>query len=311
MKLTIIGSGNVGATAAFLAALKGEELGINEIVLGDIVNGVPQGKALDINQSMAVFNSNVKVTGTNAYEPTADSDIVVITAGVPRKPGMSRDDLIETNASIVKAVVEKVVEYSKNPWIIVVTNPLDAMVCVAKKTAKSEKVIGMAGTLDSARLRHFISAELKEDVSKVDAMTLGSHGDDMVPLISAATVEGKQISKFMAEKKINEVIEKTQKGGAEILNLLGTSAYYAPAAAIIQIIGAIDSDAVVPICAEYKGKFAGIPATLKNNKIIVDEKTLGKMSPEEKKLFDQSVLHVDETIYATERILEKQAEQKK
>ncbi len=305
MKLSIIGAGNVGATTAFIAAMRGNELGIDEVVLLDVVEKIPQGKALDISQSLPVFDLNVKIIGTTNYEDTSDSDIVVITAGLPRKPGMSRDDLIEKNLGIVKTVVENVIKYSENPWLIVVTNPLDAMAFAAKKISNSDKVIGMAGTLDSARFRCFIAQELGEEVLNVNAMTIGCHGDDMVPLISMAEVNGKPLEKFMSERKIKEIVERTQKGGAEIVELLGTSAYYAPAASVIEIIEAIDTEKIVPVSAEYSGVFIGVPAKLTDDSVQIQDNILGKMSKEEKELFSKSIEHMKELIKATEQILEK------
>ncbi len=305
MKLSIIGAGNVGATAAFIAALRSREIGIDEIVLVDIVPNVPQGKALDLNQCMAVFDINTKIIGSNSYEETENSDIVVITAGLPRKPGMSRDDLIGINAKIVKGVVESVMKHSKNPWLIIVTNPLDAMVFVAKETSGSEKVVGMAGTLDSARLRYFLSAELEEDVEKIEATTLGSHGDEMVPLMSIAKIEDKPASKFISDKKAKEIIERTRKGGAEIVNLLGTSAYYAPAAAIIEIIGAIDTEKVVPASVQYKDVFIGLPVKLKEGRVEIQQDILKNMNREEKEMFETSVNHVRELIEKTKEIIRK------
>lgn len=305
MKLSIIGAGNVGATAAFIAALRSREIGIGEIVLVDIVPNVPQGKALDISQCMAVFDINTKIIGSNSYEETKDSDVVVITAGLPRKPGMSRDDLIGINAKTIRGVVENVMKHSKNPWLIIVTNPLDAMVFVAKEISNSEKVVGMAGTLDSARLRHFLSVELGEDVERIEATTLGSHGDEMVPLMSIAKIEDKPASKFITGKKADEIIKRTQNGGAEIVNLLGTSAYYAPAAAIIQLIEAIDTEQIVPASVQYEDVFIGLPVKLKDGRVEIQQEILKNMNKEEKEMFETSVNHVRELIEKTKDIIRK------
>jgi malate dehydrogenase len=268
-KVTIVGSGNVGATAAHWIASK--ELA--DVVLIDIVEGVPQGKALDLLQAMPIEKRDSHIIGTNDYKDTANSDIVVITAGIPRKPGMSRDDLLNTNYKIMQDVVGKVVEHSPNCIIIVVSNPLDAMAQAAYKISKFSKnrVLGMAGVLDSARFRTFIAEELKVSVENVTAFVLGGHGDTMVPLARYSTVAGIPITELIAPDRLKALIDRTANGGAEIVKYLKTgSAYYAPSAATTEMVEAIlkDKKKILP-CAAYlegeygiNGLFVGVPCKL-------------------------------------------------
>jgi malate dehydrogenase len=268
-KVTIVGSGNVGATAAHWIASK--ELA--DVVLIDIVEGVPQGKALDLLQAMPIEKRDSHIVGTNDYKDTANSDIVVITAGIPRKPGMSRDDLLNTNYKIMQDVVGKVVEHSPNCIIIVVSNPLDAMAQAAYKISKFSKnrVLGMAGVLDSARFRTFIAEELKVSVENVTAFVLGGHGDTMVPLARYSTVAGIPITELIAPDRLKALIDRTANGGAEIVKYLKTgSAYYAPSAATTEMVEAIlkDKKKILP-CAAYlegeygiNGLFVGVPCKL-------------------------------------------------
>ena len=268
-KVTIVGSGNVGATAAHWIASK--ELA--DVVLIDIVEGVPQGKGLDLLEAMPIEKRDAYVTGTNDYADTANSDIVVITAGIPRKPGMSRDDLLNTNYKIMKDVVGKVVEFSPNCILIIVSNPLDAMAQAAYKLSgfARQRVIGMAGVLDSARFRTFIADELRVSVENVTAFVLGGHGDTMVPLPRYSTVAGIPLPDLLPKERIDAIVERTRKGGAEIVNLLKTgSAYYAPSAAAVEMVEAIlkDKKKILP-CAVYlegeygiKGLFVGVPVKL-------------------------------------------------
>jgi malate dehydrogenase len=268
-KVSIVGAGNVGATAAHWIASK--ELA--DVVLIDIVEGVPQGKALDLLQAMPIEKRDSHVIGTNDYKDTANSDIVVITAGIPRKPGMSRDDLLNTNYKIMQDVVGKVVENSPNCILIVVSNPLDAMAQAAYKISKFSKnrVLGMAGVLDSARFRTFIAEELKVSVENVTAFVLGGHGDTMVPLARYSTVAGIPITELIAPDRLKALIERTANGGAEIVKYLKTgSAYYAPSAATAEMVEAIlkDKKKILP-CAAYlegeygiKGLFVGVPCKL-------------------------------------------------
>src|SRR5436853_799852 len=267
-RVTIVGAGNVGATAGQRIADK--ELA--DVVLIDIIEGVPQGKALDLAESAPIEGYDCRLTGTNNYKDTANSDIVVITAGIPRKPGMSRDDLLKTNYGIVKGVTEEVVKNSPNCIIIVVSNPLDAMVQTAFKVSKfpRQRVIGMAGVLDSARFRTFISMELNVSVENVHAFVLGGHGDTMVPLPRYSTVAGIPITELLPKETIDRISQRAREGGAEIVSLLTTSAWYAPGAAIVDMVDAIlhDRKKIMP-CAAYlegeygiNGLFVGVPVKL-------------------------------------------------
>src|SRR5438105_10809570 len=268
-KVSIVGSGNVGATAAHWMAAK--ELA--DIVLIDIIDGVPQGKGLDLLEAMPIEKRDSYVLGTQDYADTANSDIVVITAGVPRKPGMSRDDLLNINHKIMSDVVSKIVQHSPNCILIIVSNPLDAMAQAAYKLSRfpRNRVIGMAGVLDSARFRAFIAQELKVSVENVTAFVLGGHGDTMVPLARYSTVAGIPITELMDEATINRLVQRTRDGGAEIVKYLKTgSAYYAPSAAVTEMVEAIlkDKKKILP-CAAYlqgeygiKGLFVGVPCKL-------------------------------------------------
>lgn len=268
-KITIVGSGNVGATAAHWAAAK--ELG--DIVLVDIIEGVPQGKGLDLFEASPVELFDANIVGTNDYAATAKSDVVIITAGLARKPGMSRDDLMKTNAGIVKSVTEQVAKHSPDAVIIVVSNPLDVMSYVAKKVSgfPKNRVVGMAGILDTARYRAFIAEEAKVSVEDIQALVLGGHGDSMVPLVSYTTISGIPVTEFIPREKLDKIVQRTRDGGIEIVNLLKTgSAYYAPSAAAVQMAEAIlkDKKRVLP-CAtwtegEYgiSGVFVGLPVVL-------------------------------------------------
>ena len=268
-KITIVGAGQVGSTVAQLTAYKN----LGDVVIIDIVEGVPQGKALDLQESSCLQDFDSLVTGTNDYKDTANSDIVVITAGLPRKPGMSREDLLATNAKIVQSVTENIMEHSPDPIIIVVSNPLDAMVYMAKKTSNlpKNKIIGMAGVLDSARLRTFVSLELGCSLVDVDAMVLGGHGDSMVPLPRYTSVSGISITELMTPEQIERVVKRTRKGGAEIVSLLKTgSAFYAPGASVVKMIEAIlqDKRRILPCTAYLEGEygwsgiFFGVPVMM-------------------------------------------------
>jgi len=268
-KVTIVGSGNVGATAAHWIAAK--ELA--DLVLIDIIEGVPQGKGLDLLESMPIEKRDVRMIGTNDYADTANSDIAVITAGIPRKPGMSRDDLLNTNYKIMQDVVGKVVSHSPNSILIVVSNPLDAMAQAAYKISKfsRNRVMGMAGVLDSARFRSFIAEELKVSVENVTAFVLGGHGDTMVPLPRYSTVAGIPITELMDRATLERLVQRTRDGGAEIVKYLKTgSAFYAPGAAVAEMVEAIlkDKKKILP-CAAYlegeygiNGLFVGVPCKL-------------------------------------------------
>jgi malate dehydrogenase len=267
-KVTVVGGGNVGATCAQVLAMRDYA----DVVLVDIVENLPQGKALDINQMGAVLGYEPRVTGSNGYEETAGSDVVVITAGVPRKPGMSRDDLVTTNEKIVKDVTEKVVAQSPDSILIVVSNPLDAMCHVAKNVSgfPKERVFGQAGILDTARFQTFIAWETGASVKDVSAVVLGGHGDQMVSVVSAASVGGVPLRKLVPEDRIQAMVERTAKGGGEVVNLLGTSAWYAPGAAAAQMVDSIvlDEKRVLPCTAYLEGEYGieglyiGVPVKL-------------------------------------------------
>jgi len=267
-KVTVVGAGNVGATCAQVLAVRDYA----DVVLVDIKEGLPQGKALDINQMGAVLGYEPYVTGSNGYEETAGSSVVVITAGLPRSPGMSRDDLVATNEKIVKDVTEKVAAQSPEAILIVVSNPLDAMCHVAKNvsTWPKERVFGMAGILDTARFSTFIAHETHASVKDVQAMVLGGHGDQMVPVVSATTVGGVPLRKLVAEDAIQAMVARTAKGGGELVNLLGTSAWYAPGAAAAQMVDSIvlDEKRVLPCTAYLEGEYGidglymGVPVKL-------------------------------------------------
>ncbi|KPA18905.1 Malate dehydrogenase [Candidatus Magnetomorum sp. HK-1] len=273
-KITVVGAGNVGATAAQRIA----EKEIADVVLIDIVEGVPQGKTLDLAEAAPIELYDSSLSGSQSYEQTADSDVVIITAGLPRKPGMSRDDLLTTNARIVKNVTKEIVKYSPETILIIVSNPLDAMCHVAYDTSgfPSNRVIGMAGVLDSARLRAFISMELNVSVSNVHACVLGGHGDTMVPLPRYSTVAGIPITDLLSEDRIEALVDRTRKGGAEIVGLLKTgSAYYAPSAAAVEMAESIikDQQKILPCAAYLSGEygiqnlFIGVPVKLGKNGI--------------------------------------------
>jgi len=267
-RVTVVGAGNVGATVAQRIV----ERELADVVLIDIIAGVPQGKALDVRESAPVERFDAKLIGVNAYEESNGSDVVVITAGVPRKPGMSRDDLVATNEGIVADVVRKVLPGSPDAILIVVSNPLDAMCEVARRVSKlpRERVFGMAGVLDSARMRAFIAEALDVSVENTHAFVLGGHGDTMVPLPRFSTVAGIPIPELMPKEKIDAIVQRTRDGGAEIVNLLKTSAWYAPASAVVEMVDAVlkDKKKILPCAAYLQGEFGmrdvylGVPVKL-------------------------------------------------
>jgi malate dehydrogenase len=302
MKITIIGAGNVGATTA--QRIIDNELA-NELVLVDIVEGIPQGKGLDMYESTPITGVDVKVIGTNGYEETANSDIVIITAGVARKPGMSREDLLNINFGIVKEATLKSIEKSPNAIIIVVTNPLDVMAYTAWRVSGFERhrVIGMAGVLDTARFRTFIAMELNVSVEDVYAFVLGGHGDDMVPLVRYTTVAGIPISELLPKEKIDQLVKRTREGGAEIVSYLKTgSAYYAPSAAIVEMVESIvkDKKRILPCSVLLQGEyglkdvFVGVPVKL--GKKGVEEIIELKLTDEEKQALYASASRVKSII---------------
>jgi len=300
-KVTIVGAGNVGATSAhWIAAAE-----LADVVLIDVVEGIPQGKGLDLLEAMPVEGSDSFIVGTNSYAETANSDIVVITAGIPRKPGMSRDDLLNTNYKIMQDVVGNVVKYSPNSIIIVVSNPLDAMAQAAYKLSgfSRNRVIGMAGVLDSARFCTFIAQELNVSVENVTAFVLGGHGDTMVPLPRYSTVAGIPITELIEKSRLEAIVQRTRDGGAEIVKYLKTgSAYYAPSAAATEMVEAIlkDKKKILP-CAAYlqgeygiNGLYVGVPVKLgaKGIEQIIEI----KLTPEEKAGLDKSAAAVKELV---------------
>jgi len=299
-KITIVGAGNVGATAAHIAA--GKRLG--KVVLLDIIGGLAEGKALDMAEASGIDLSGQDIVGTTDWAAAADSDVVIVTSGVPRKPGMSRDDLLATNAGIVRDVSEKIAEHAPQAFVIVVCNPLDAMVHVAARTTgfPAQRVMGMAGALDSARFRYFLASELGVCVEEVQCVLMGGHGDDMVPLPRFTSVSGIPVTQLLGESKLAELIERTRKGGIEIVNLLGYSAYYAPAAGAVKMAEAIlkDTRNIFCCCAycdkQYGagGYFVGVPAILGANGVerIIEL----DLDESERTLFTQSLQHVRQLV---------------
>jgi malate dehydrogenase len=300
-KVTVVGAGNVGATTAHRLADKE----LCDVVLVDIIEGMPQGKALDLAESGPVEGYDCKLVGTNGYRETANSDIVVITSGIARKPGMSRDDLLNTNAGIVGSVTEEIVKHSPNCIIIVVSNPLDAMSQVAFKKSgfPKNRVIGMAGVLDSARMRTFLAEALNVSVENVTAFVLGGHGDTMVPLPRYSTCAGIPVTELLPKEVIDQIVTRTANGGAEIVSLLKTgSAYYAPSAATVEMVEAIlkDKKKILPCAAllegeyGYNGLFIGVPVKLGANGIeqIIEI----SLTPEEKAALDKSAAAVQELV---------------
>jgi malate dehydrogenase len=300
-KVTVVGAGNVGATVAQQVA----EKELADVALVDIVEGVPQGKALDLMQAGPIEKYNSRITGSNSYDITDDSDIIVITAGLPRKPGMSRDDLLLKNSAIVKEVVDNVAKRSPNSIIIMVTNPLDAMAHLALHASgfPKHRVIGMAGVLDSARFRTFIADALSVSIENTHAFVLGGHGDEMVPLARYSTVAGIPITELFSPEKLEAIIQRTRKGGGEIVALLKSgSAYYAPGSSVVEMIDAIlkDKKKILP-CAAYlegeygaQGLFLGVPVKLGSHGIenIIEI----KLMPEEREMLDKSIHAVQELI---------------
>lgn len=301
-KISIIGAGNVGATCAHWAAIKN----LGDIVLLDIPDkeGVAKGKALDLACCAPIERFDANIIGTSDYADIGGSDIVVLTAGLPRRPGMSRDDLIETNVKIVKSVSEKIAEYAPDSVVIVVSNPLDAMVYTAWKATgfPTNRIVGQAGALDVARFRAFLAMEIGCSVEDISALLLGGHGDDMVPLPRLTSVHGIPITDLLSEEKIHACVERAKMGGGEIVKLMGTSAYYAPASGTIQMAEAIirDKKRIIPSAAycesEYGvgGYFVGVPALLGTGGV---ERVIEiSLTEDEKKLFDESAQHVKDLV---------------
>ncbi len=299
-KVTVVGAGNVGATCAQEVARRDYA----DVVLVDIIENFPQGKALDMNQAGSVLGFEPNVVGTNGYAETAGSDVVVVTAGKPRSPGMSRDDLVTTNEAIVAAVTKEVVRRSRKSVIVVVSNPLDAMCHVAKAVSEfpKERVVGMAGILDTARFAAFIAWETGCSVKDVTAVVLGGHGDQMVPVVSATTVGGVPLEQLVPKGRVAKMVERTRKGGGEIVNLLGTSAWYAPGAAAAQMVDAIclDEKRVLPCTAYLEGEYGvdglymGVPVKLGAGG--VEEIVKLKLTAEERRAFKESAAAVREVV---------------
>lgn len=296
-KVTVVGAGNVGATVANVLAHKDI---VNEVVLLDIKGNFAKGKALDTWQQAPIDYYSTYVKGTDKYKDTANSDIVVITAGIPRKPGMSRDDLISTNAGIESSVTQSILEYSEDPIIIIVSNPLDVMTYAAYKASKlgAKKVFGMAGILDTARYRAFLATELKVSPKDIQAVLMGGHGDTMVPLPRYTTVGGIPVTELIDRTKLRAIVERTKKGGGELVKLMGTSAWYAPGAAAAQMVESIvkNDRRIFPCCVRLsgqyglKGVFLGVPVQLGANGI---EKVMEiKLNKSEMKLLHTSAEHV-------------------
>lgn len=307
MKVTVVGAGNVGATVAECVARKDM---VDEVVLIDIVEGLPQGKALDMQESAPIHLFDTRVVGTNNYADTAGSDVCVITAGLPRKPGMSRDDLLAKNAAIVKSVTEQFAAGSPNAIIIVVSNPLDVMTYVAYMTSgfPSKRVMGMAGVLDTARYRAFLSMELGASVKDIQALLMGGHGDTMVPLPRYTTIGGIQVTELIDDDRLSAIVDRTKTGGGEIVKLMGTSAWYAPGAAAAEMVEAIvkDSGRVVPAAAWLTGEyglenlFIGVPVRL--GKEGITEIIQVDLNKDESKLMDESAEHVRANLEALKRL---------
>ncbi len=300
-KITVIGAGHVGETVAFNCA----RLELGDVVLLDILEGIPQGKALDSFESSPIFGFDSQVLGTNDYLDSANSDVIVMTAGLPRKPGMSRDDLFYKNLAIVESCISRAATESPNAVLIIVTNPLDAMCEVARRASgfRRERVIGMAGILDSARMRSFMALELGVSVENTHAFVLGGHGDSMVPLARYSTVAGIPITKLLPKERVDAIVERTRKGGGEIVSLLKTgSAYYAPGLAVAEMVEAIvkDKHKILPCAAYLQGEYgltdlyAGVPIQLGREgmeKIVEIE-----LSEDEREAFHQSARSVQELI---------------
>ena len=307
-KITVIGAGNVGASCAAYASA--EELG--DVVLVDIIEGVPQGKGLDMFEAAPVLGMDTKIIGTNNYERTQGSDLIIITAGIARKPGMSRDDLLATNVKIVGEVADKAASYSPDAIIIVVSNPLDAMVYTAWKKSgfNPRRVMGMAGVLDTARFRCFLADEIGVSVEDVHAIVLGGHGDSMVPLTRYCFVGGIPVTNFISPERLEEIVQRTRQGGAEIVGLLKTgSAYYAPAASAVQMAKSVlrDKKRLLPVAAylngefNEKGIFVGVPAIL--GQAGVEKVIELDLTPAEHEAFEKSVEAVRELTAQVDKIL--------
>ena len=307
-KIALIGAGNIGGTMAHLCALKG----LGDVILYDVIEGLPQGKALDLFHSSPIENFDMQILGTNKYEDIAGADVCIVTAGVARKPGMSRDDLVGTNAKIINSVAEGIKKYAPDSFVIVVTNPLDAMVTLTKRVTgfPKNRVVGQSGILDSSRYRSFIAQELKVSVNSVAAMVLGGHGDDMVPVRSTCFVGGVPVEKLIPAKRLEEIEKRVRAAGGEIVALLKTgSAFYSPASASIRMAEAYlyDKKEVLPCAAYLEGEYGAsgyyfcVPVQIGAGGVekVID---IG-LSPADQKAFDESLNHVKDIVQAMDRIL--------
>jgi malate dehydrogenase len=306
-KITLIGAGQIGGTLAHLITIK--ELG--DVVLFDVAEGIAKGKALDIAQSTSVDGFNINLIGTSSYEDIKNSDVIIITAGIPRKPGMTRDDLLGTNLKIIKQVAEGIKKNSPNAFVICITNPLDVIVMALQKYSglPTNKVVGMAGILDSSRFKYFLSQELKVSVKNINSLVLGGHGDTMVPMLDHTTVNGKSLKKLISKEKLDKIIDRTRKGGGEINKLLEKgSAFYAPATAGVEIAESYIKDLKKTLpCAAYlndeygvKNLYAGVPVKIGKNG--VEEIIKIDLSEEEEKQFKNSIKAVRELYEAAKKI---------
>jgi malate dehydrogenase len=306
-KIAFIGAGNVGATCAHLCFLRS----LGDIVLYDIIDGLPQGKALDMLESAPVLGVDVSVIGTTEMKDIAGADCIVVTSGSPRKPGMSRDDLLKINAGVMNTVGQAIKQHAPEAFVIAVTNPLDAMVTQLKRVTglSKQRIVGQAGVLDSARYRTFLAAELDVSVSSVNAMVLGGHGDDMVPIRSYTTVGGQPVDKLIKGPRLDEIEVRTRNGGAEIVNLMKTSSYYAAGTAVFRMVEAfaLDRKEVLPAAAflegEYgvNGLFAGVPVVIGGGG--VERIVQIDLTAAEKKAFESSVAHVRELVEAMDKVI--------
>jgi len=309
-KIALVGAGNIGGTMAHLCALK--ELG--DVVLYDVIEGLPQGKALDLLQSAPIENFDVEIAGTNKYEDIRGADVCIVTAGIVRKPGMSRDDLLGTNAKIIRQVAEGIKTYAPDSLVIVITNPLDAMVTLMKRITgfPKNRVVGQSGILDSSRYRTFIAQELKVSVSSVAALVLGGHGDDMVPVRSTCLVSGVPVEKLISSQRLDEIEARVRNAGGEIVSLLKTaSAFYSPASAAIRMAEAClrDKKEILPCAAYLEGEYGihgyyfGVPVIIGAGGV---EKIVAlELTPKERKALEISVAHVKELVEAMDKILGK------
>lgn len=307
-KIALIGAGNIGGTMAHLCALKG----LGDVVLYDVIDGLPQGKALDLLQSAPIENFDAQITGTTKYEDIAGADVCIVTAGIVRKPGMSRDDLVGTNAKIMRQVAEGIKTYAPEAFVIVITNPLDAMVTLTKRVTgfPKNRVVGQSGILDSSRYRTFIAQDLDVSVASVSAVVLGGHGDDMVPVRSSCLVSGAPVEKFISSKRLDEIEARVRNAGGEIVSLLKTgSAFYSPASAAIRMTQAylMDRKEILPCAAYLEGEY-GVHGTYFGVPVMIGAGGVEKvieidLTPREKKAFEESLAHVKELVETMDRVL--------